>query len=192
MTELLEITRSRLRKELLRLYFTNPERKFYLRELERTLGFPVANIRRELLNLSKSGMFVSSRKGNLVFYKLNKNYPLFKEVESIIFKTIGVEGSLRDIIGEIEDVKVALIYGSFAAGEQAVDSDIDVLIIGKPDEGKLMSLIEDLEKRLKREINYSIYPVQEYKKRFKNNDSFIMNVLRGPKISLKGAIDEVR
>ncbi|MFA5779275.1 MAG: hypothetical protein WC947_03990 [Elusimicrobiota bacterium] len=60
--EILQIIKSKLRKELLSLYFTNPEKKYYLRELERMLDLSVANIRRELINLEKTGLFQSEKK----------------------------------------------------------------------------------------------------------------------------------
>ena len=71
--ELLEITRSKLRKEILNLYFTNSEKQFYLRELERILNFSVGNIRRELLKLERIGLFKTEKKGNLTYYFLNKS-----------------------------------------------------------------------------------------------------------------------
>jgi predicted transcriptional regulator with HTH domain len=51
MSEPLGLTKSKLRRELLRLYFTNPDKEYYLRELERMINFPVGNIRREFLKL---------------------------------------------------------------------------------------------------------------------------------------------
>jgi len=59
------IFKSKTRRDIFRLYFTNPERKFYLRELERELKIPVSMISKELVNLEESGMFTSSRMGNL-------------------------------------------------------------------------------------------------------------------------------
>jgi len=48
-----------------------------------------------------------------------------------------------------------------------------------------------LEKRLQREINYNIYSEEEYKKRIKKRDSFILNILKSPKIILKGKINGI-
>lgn len=186
-----EITRSKLRRELLSLYFTNSEREYYLRELERLLGFSVANIRRELLKLEKTGFFKSRKEGNLLYYSLNKNYPLYDEFKNIVFKTIGVEGALREIMNTTKGIEVALIYGSFAAGKETETSDIDLLIIGEPDEEKLMTNIDKLEEKLKREINYTIYSRIEYNNRKKKKDTFVQNILTRPKILLKGTEGEL-
>lgn len=191
MPEIIEITRSKLRKELLRLYFTNPEQEYYLRELERLSGFSAANIRRELLKLKKSGLFETRKEGNLVYYSLNKGYPLYDELKNIVFKTIGVEGALREIINMTKGIRVALIYGSFAAGEETGISDIDLLVIGKPDEEILMTKIDELEEKLKREINYTIYSRVEYHNRKRKKNSFIQNILTRPKILLKGTEGEL-
>lgn len=191
MSEIIEITRSKTRRELLRLYFSNSDRKYYLRELERLLGFSVANIRRELLKLEKTGLFKTKRMGNLVYYSLNKNYPLYNELKNIVFKTIGVEGALREIINAIQGVEIALIYGSFATGKEMEMSDIDLLIIGSPNEEELMTDIDKLEEKLRREINYTIYSRNEYKNRKRKRDTFIRNILTRPKILLKGTENEL-
>ena len=68
--DLFSITKSKLREQLLALYFTNPDKKYYLRELERILKFSVGNIRRELIKLQSAGLFLSESKGNLVYYYL--------------------------------------------------------------------------------------------------------------------------
>lgn len=191
MAEIIEITRSRLRKELLRLYFSNPEAEFYLRELERLLKFSVANIRRELVKLAKIGLFKARSAGNMVYYSLNKDYPLYDELKNIVFKTVGIEGSLKAIMGDIQGIEAALIYGSFAAGQEDAESDIDLLIIGAPNEDKLIIELGKLEKELKREINYTLYSRTEYERRKREHDSFIENVLTRPKIMLRGTENEL-
>lgn len=189
MIEVLKITKSKVRRELLQLYFTNPEKEYYLRELERTLGFPVGNIRRELLKLEKGGLFKKRLQGNLTYYFLNKKHPLFKELKSIVFKTVGVAGSLKEALEKIKNIEVALIYGSHAMGKEKVNSDIDLLIIGKIDEDRLIEVISKLEKRLQREISYTIYDRKDFNKKKKEKNSFILDVIKKPKIFLIGNRD---
>ena len=110
--------KSKTRKALLRIYFTNPESEHYLRELERLLKIPVSMIRKELIQLEKESVFKSCRKGNLVYYSINKSYPLFEELKSIIFKTVGVKGLLKEALDKIDGVNAAFIYGSFAKSDE--------------------------------------------------------------------------
>ena len=184
--DLFSITKSKLREELLALYFTNPNKKYYLRELERILNFSVGNIRRELIKLESTGLFLSENKGNLLYYYLNQSYPLFKELKSIIFKTSGVPRMLHNFLEKFDDINQAFIYGSFAKGEEREDSDIDLLIIGEVNEDKLIEEIGKLERKLQREINYAIYEKEDFKKKKEESNSFILDISKEKKIFLIG------
>lgn len=180
------IFKSKVRKALFRLYFTTPEREYYLRELERVLGMPVAVVRKELIRLEKDGIFISRRKANLVFYFLNKSYPLFEELKSIISKTIGATASLQDILKKIKGIETAFIYGSFAKKSERAASDIDIFIIGNINEGSLIRAIKKMEGALKREINYTLYARSEFLSKKQKKDTFIIDLLENPKIMLIG------
>lgn len=191
MVNFLTLTKSRLRQDILSYFFTNPAAHLYLREIASILQVDPGNLSKEFSRLEKEGIFISERRGNQKYFYLNKNYPLYQELESIVFKTIGVEGSLKKIVKRIEEIKLAILYGSFPAKRETATSDIDLLVIGNPDEDELIQKIESLEKVLHREINYNIYPAEEFRRKIKNKDSFIQNILKRPKIILKGKIDEV-
>lgn len=191
MVNFLEITRSRLRQNLLSYFFTNPDAKLYLREIASTLKEDPGNLSKEFAKLEREGIFTSTLRGNQKHFSLNKSYPLYKELKSIIFKTIGVEGSLKKLIESTDGILFSFIYGSFAQNKENTISDIDLLIVGDPNEDDLMQKIEDLEKRLQREINYNIYPEEEFKKKIRGKDSFILNVLKRPKKILKGNLNGI-
>jgi len=186
MLETLYITKSRTRQDLLTLFFTNPTQKYYLRELQRILGYSAGNIRRELLRFQKDNLFNTQKTGNLLFYSLNTKHPLFEELKSIVSKTVGVEGSLRKILLSTEKVKVSFIYGSFASKRPKATSDIDLMIIGSPNVSILNEKIAGLEKKLKREINITIYSWEEYKSKKKARSGFILDLLKNPRIMLTG------
>ena len=189
--DIFRITKSKLREELLALYFTNPNKKYYLRELERLLNFSVGNIRRELIKLESTGLFLSENKGNLVYYYLNQSYPLFEELKSIIFKTSGAPKMLQNFLEKFNGISHAFIYGSFAKGEEKEDSDIDLLIIGEVNEDKLIEMISKLERKLQREINYAIYEKEDFSKKKKEDNSFILDILKEKKIFLIGDENEL-
>jgi len=186
MIEGLYIAKSKIRQGLLALFFTNPSQKYYLRELERLLGYSAGSIRRELLRFQKDNLFNTNKVGNLLFYSINTGHPLFKELKSIVSKTIGVEGSLKKVLSSVSGIKIAFTYGSFASNKEKSDSDIDIMIIGNPNTSNLNEKIAGLERRLKREINPTIYSLQEYKTRKRLRRGFIMDLLKNPKIMLVG------
>ncbi len=191
MLESLYIAKSKIRQDLLTLFFTNPSKRYYLRELERMLGYSAGSIRRELLRFQKDDLFNTQRVGNLLYYSLNTKHPLFKELKSIVSKTVGVEGSLKKVLSSIKDIKIAFIYGSFAMRRERVTSDIDLMIIGNPDISLLNEKIAELEKKLKREINPTIYSLKEYKSKKKAKSGFILDLLKNPKIMLIGKVDDL-
>jgi len=186
MLESLYIAKSKIRQDLLALFFTNPSQKYYLRELQRMLGYSAGSIRRELLKFQKDDLFDTQRAGNLLYYSLNTKHPLYKELKSIVSKTVGVEGSLKKMLQPIDKIKIAFIYGSFAMKKEGAASDIDLMIIGNPDTSYLNKKIAIAEKILKREINPTIYSLKEYKIKKKSKSGFIMELLKNPKIMLIG------
>lgn len=192
MVNFLTIIKSRLRQDILSYFFTNPAVHLYLREIASILKVDPGNLSKEFNRLEKEGVFISEKRGNQKYFYINKDYPLYQELKSIVFKTIGIEGSLKKIVERTGRVKLAILYGSFPAKRETATSDIDLLIVGNPDEDKLIQKMESLEKVLHRQINYNIYPPEEFEERIKSKDSFIQNILKRPKVILKGRIDEIR
>jgi len=187
--DIVKLFKSKARTALFQLYFTNPESSYYLRELERMFGIPVSILRKELMRLEGEGVFLSEKKGNLLYYRLNKDFPLFEELTNIVRKTIGIEGLLKDAINDIKGIEAAFIYGSFAKGKEITASDVDLCVIGRINEGQLIAKINAIEKSIKREINYTLFTPEEFKKKKKNKDAFILDLIDNKKIMLKGKED---
>jgi len=191
MVSVLSLTKSKLRARILLLFFSHPEKEYYLRELERKLEKPVAYVRRELTNLEKMGLFISETKGKERYFRLNLKYPLYEEVKKIVSKTVGAEGSLRNTLKKFKYIRSAFIFGSYAEGKEDLLSDIDLMIIGNLNEDVLLSEINKLEEELRREINYHIYSLTDWKKKIKERNAFIKNILNKSKIFLIGSKNEL-
>lgn len=181
---------SKTRVKILTLFFLSPGRELHLREIERLTKENVNSIRRELNNLEEIGLLKSSRKGNLKLYTINTEMPLYGELSSVVLKTEGVAKTLQEHLHELGSIQTAFIYGSFARHTAQLSSDIDVFIIGKINERKLIEEIHGLEKNLSREINYILFTPEEFKDRKKKKDPFVINVLKEPKIPLIGEPDD--
>ena len=172
--------------ELLKLFFTNPDRSFYMQEVGKIIGKKPGTFQRTLNNMAKEGILTSEYRGNARYFKANKNYPLFKELKSIVFKTIGVSGSLKEVLEKMGNIKFAFIYGSYAKSKETYLSDIDLLIIGNPNEDELIKELDRLEKKLQREINYKLYSIIEFKRDVAKKEPFILYILRNKKVMLIG------
>lgn len=178
--------RSKLRQRLLGYYFTNPGARHYLRELAALLEVDAANLSRELTRLEQHGLFVSTRERSHRYFQLNTRYPLYEEIRKIVFKTVGAAGLLRDELQPIRGIEEAYLYGSFARNQQDAASDLDVLLIGKPKAAELETVIRKLERRLRREINYTLLNREEFQSRNARKDAFLRSIWRGKAIRLVG------
>lgn len=180
------------RSELLKLFLTNPERSFYMHEIGRILERKPGTFQRTLNNMVSEGIITSEYKANARFFKANKKCPIYKELKSIVFKTVGVQGSIRDVLEEIGNIKFAFIYGSYAKAKESYLSDIDLAVIGNPDEDKLIKDLDRLEEKFQREINYKLYTLKKFKKEADEKEPFILEILRDKKVMLIGDENELR
>ena len=180
------ISSSKTRKAIFELYFSHPEKKYYLRQLERMLHFPVQNIRRELINLEANGIFKKEKSGNQLFYFINTDSPIYSDIRNIISKTIGIESQIKESLSEVSGISKAFIFGSFADGTQDSLSDVDIIITGDINEDALVEKISSLENKFQREINYHIYSEKEFTEKRKEENSFISRILSKPVIILIG------
>ena len=183
---------SRVRVEILSVFLMNPERELYLREIARLTGEDYKNVSMELRNLEEIGLMSSRNEGNLKYFSINKEFIIYEELKSIFMKTRGAVGILREAVSMKRDIDYAFIYGSFATGEERAGSDIDLMVIGRISLEEVLALLRGPEETLSREINVSLYDLQEIRKRVKDHDPFIMEVLEGSKIMLIGDENELR
>jgi predicted nucleotidyltransferase len=164
----------------------NSHESLYVNELSRKLDLDKRNLVKKLKELEMYGILKSQNRGNLRFYSINKNYPLYKEYEKIIQKTIGLEDRLKKVMQEVTGVKEAYIYGSYAENKMDTHSDIDLLIIGNHELLFLQKKINMLQKEVDREINSVNMSEREFKKRLKSRDPFILEILGKKSIKIIG------
>lgn len=179
---------TKLRKKLLTYFFTHPDEQFYVREIAGFILEDAGNLSRELKKLENEGLFNSSIKGNIKLYVLNKKYPLFQELKQIVFKTTGIQGSLKDLVQKYTGITLAFIYGSYAKNAETKTSDIDLAVVGKFPHPEFTSQIRELELKLNREINFSVYEQDEFDNEKNKNGSFLQLALKEKIIPLKGTL----
>jgi len=183
---------SKARVELITWFVTHPGERFYYLQLSDVLTSSRKSIQNELERLAKSGFLSSQKEGNIRFYWVNKDFILYPEIKSMIFKTVGVGDELKKSLVKVGDVKSAFIYGSVAKNLEDAKSDIDVMIIGDVSEDAVHKAISKAEEHLMREVNYSIFSPSDWKKQIKAKKAFVANVAKDKKIFLIGTEDELR
>ncbi|MGH9450669.1 MAG: nucleotidyltransferase domain-containing protein [Terriglobia bacterium] len=184
--------RSKARQRLLAYYFTNPTARHHLRDLADRLSIDPSNLSKELGRLEREGLFQSEVSGRQKYFRLNREYPLFNEVRNIVAKTVGALPLITHSIEKIGGIEEAYLYGSFARNHQDAGSDIDMIVIGVPDERLLAEAARKLEKQLGREINYTVLTRREFKHRHERKDAFLQNVWQNKRISLIGSREKAQ
>ena len=184
--------RSKARQKLFAYYFTNPTTRHHLRDLAERLSVDPSNLSKELSRLEREGLFRSEVSGRQKYFQLNREYPLFDEVRSIVAKTIGAIPLIAQSFRKIEGVEEAFLYGSFARNQQDAASDIDVLVVGKPSDEVLAEVARKLEQQLGREINYTVLTRKELNSRRARKDAFLENVWHNKRVSLVAADEKAK
>jgi len=184
------LLQTKLRKKLLTYSFTHPGEDYYVRELSSLIDGDPGNLSRELRTLEEEGLYTSVTRGRVKLYSLNKRYPLFRELKKIIFKTEGVEGSLKEIVGRFRGISLVFIYGSYARDREKKTLDIDLIAVGKFSRNKFTRDIRNLELKLGREINFTIYTREEFEKEMRKEGGFLNLILKGRVVILKGILND--
>lgn len=192
MNTLLNLLGSRTRVEILSLLILHPGEKFYLREIERRTGQDVNPIKKELDKLAETGLIISSVDGNRRYVSIDQKCGIYPEIKNLVLKTVALGDTLHAHLKSLEKLEFAFIYGSFAKGEENSKSDIDLFIIGEVDRQAFQRVLSKAKAALGREINSSTFLMGEVRKKNKEKNHFIKEVLESKKIFLIGSEDELR
>lgn len=180
------------RRRLLGWLFGHPDEAFYLRELLRHTRTPEGGAQRELAALTAAGLLTRTLRGKQVYFQANRDSPVFPEVSSLLTKTTGIAGVLRNALVPLAGrIRVAFIYGSAARNELRQGSDIDLFVVGDVDFAEIVSAMHDAERQLGREINPSVYAPSEFGAKVRDGHHFVTAVLREPYLLVVGGQHDI-
>ncbi|AQQ71542.1 putative nucleotidyltransferase [Limihaloglobus sulfuriphilus] len=181
------------RQAVLALFFTHPDESYYFRQVVKITGMGNGAIQRELKQLSDVGILNKKTMGRQVFYNANTECPIFEELSGMILKTSGVVDVIRKALAfKAEKINIAFIYGSLASGKVSSQSDIDLMVAGSVTFSEVVDLLMDVQAELAREINPSVYSLEEFIRKISEKHHFLTTVLKSPKIFIIGDDSELR
>jgi hypothetical protein len=186
---------SKTRVKLLQLFYSNPNRSFYVREITRKIDEQINSVRRELANLLSIGIISSDTTNHRLYYEVNQTYEYYAPLKLIFGGAASEDGAEvavatkknteqaapnveRDRIKLLGNVEVALYTGQFTRDESA---GIDVLIVGDINQHALQRFMTELESQEGKDIRYTVMPAQEFSYRRQIKDRFISTVLGAKK-----------
>jgi len=178
------------RQGILAAALVQPDRAWYVSELARRMGVPPSSLQRELRDLSEAGILQTHRQGHMVYYRANKQSPLYKELRGLMLKTVGLvevlAGALKPLAQKLRSV---FVYGSIASGAEQPDSDIDLMVIGSASPAELALALRKAIELLGRPINPTVYTPAEFDRKRAARDHFLTRVLHQPRITVLGDDD---
>ena len=192
MSLLSEILSSKIRADIFRLLFGLTDLELHMREIERRSGYAIGTIQSELKKLLRLDLVISRRDGNRLYYRANKDHPLYPEIQRIVLKTTGLVEVLRSALKKESGIKIAFVFGSIAREEEKSASDVDLVVIGKLGLRKLSGLLSGIPEQIGREINPHVFSVKEVKDRIAQKEHFITQVIKEPKIFIIGSENELK
>src|SRR5436305_11024119 len=74
---------SKTRVKLVQLFYGNPNRSFYVREITRKIDEQINSVRRELANLLSIGIISSDTTNNRLYYEVNQSYGYYEPLRII-------------------------------------------------------------------------------------------------------------
>ena len=187
---LAEILSSRVRAEIFRLLFGVNEVELHVREIERRSGLNISTVRQELEKLERLDLVIARRDGNRLYYRANRDHPLFSDIHNLVVKTSGLVDILREAVDK-EGVKIAFVFGSIAGNQADAGSDVDLMLIGDVGLRTLSGWLTGISDKIEREVNPHVLSEEEFARKKQSKDHFLFNVLSSPKLFIRGSEDEL-
>ena len=113
MAILKDVLSSQIRAEIFRLLFGLSDRELHVREIQRQSGLTIGTVQQELTKLSSLDLVKSRRDGNRLYYRANKDHPLFSEFHGLVIKTSGLVDVLSIALADLP-ILLAFVFGSVA------------------------------------------------------------------------------
>lgn len=192
-TSMLDTLFTSTKQKVLTLFFCHPEKRYLLSEIIDRAKVGSGSVQREVQRLTASQLINLHQQGREKYYQANPESPLFNELRSLFEKTRGGEQLILQALKPLESqLKLALIYGSYAKQTDHANSDIDLLLISDNlTLEEVFDALEPAEKQLERQINPTLYTTDEFKSRREKGQSFITRLLAGTYKLLKGHPDDI-
>lgn len=176
---------SKTRVKLLQLFFSNPNRSFYVREITRKIDEQINSVRRELANLLSIGIISSDTNNNRLYYEVDQEYQYYGPLLAIFGSgPMNAAKAVPSAEGEAQTLKalgnidIALLTGQLTRDER---SGIDVLLVGDLNQAQVAKYISELESKEGKELKYAVMDDEEFRYRQEVNDRFLTLVLASKK-----------
>ena len=183
--DLLPIFRSQRQALVLATLFLHPGRELTMGELARHVGVPISSIQRDVEALVQAEILRSRTVGRSRLVSSNGESRLARPLTDLLAVTYGPLTVVDEEFGEIDEVDLVLIFGSWAAryrGEPGPPPrDLDVLVVGAP----ARSVVYDAAERASARLDMPVNPTICSRRRWSEAaDALIQQIRASPSIAV--------
>ena len=173
--------------KLLQLFYSNPNRSFYVREITRKIDEQINSVRRELANLLSVGIITSDNTDNKLYYEVNQKYEFFEPLQQIFgggkrkAKKAVAENAAQgeeDEFKSLGHVELVVYTGQFTRDDS---TGVDLLIVGDVNRNAVQKYVTELEAKEGKDIRYSVMTASDFEYRKTIKDRFVTQLLGAKK-----------
>lgn len=192
MASLTDLLVSKVRVKLLKIFLSQPQEIFYVRELVRHTGEEINAVRRELARLEERGLVKKEPRANRLYYNFVKTYPFYQDLLSLVAKTTGLGAQIIKDKNKLGNIKFAMLSGRYVRFlPRKSEEDIDLLLVGQINLNQLNLLVRQAESQREKEINYAPMTADEFTFRKSRRDPFLLRILMSGRVMLIGDEEEM-
>jgi predicted nucleotidyltransferase len=165
---------SKTRQAVIALFYGQADSSFYTKQVLDAVKLGRGTVQRELKNLTDAGIIHREVQGRQVYYRANKNCPIFNELRSIVLKVSGVTGGHDQLSTSLINSRVKIsesqlahfcrrnhinklsLFGSVLREDFNPESDIDILVefeSGHVPGFDIINLEKELSRLLERKVD---------------------------------------
>lgn len=181
-----EIVISQVRVDILKFMLLQPEEAYHIRAIVRAVDTEINAVRRELSRLHDLGLFRKRPSGNRIYYSADTSCPYYSDLLSLVVKEEGLAREVIESSKKLGNIKYGVLSKSFSRGMERSVLDVDLFLVGDVNLDFLEEMVKKYERKLGREINYSVMSLEDFDHRKRKNDQFIMKILSQSRTMLIG------
>ena len=188
---------SKTRVKLLQMFYGNPNRSFYVREITRKIEEQINSVRRELSNLLSIGIITSDNNNNKLYYEVNQKYEYYQPLKEIFGGTKTEAGEKTTAanakapapttpaakaasadLKAVGHVDLAVYTGQFTRDDS---TGVDFFVVGEVNPNALQKYVNDLEARENKSIRYTLMTLPDFQYRQQIRDRFAVAIAQSKK-----------
>jgi predicted nucleotidyltransferase len=173
--------------DVLLFFLLHPDEEAYLARIVRATNKALIQVQRSIKCLLETGLINKIQRDKKTFYKAAPDHLAFDDLKNMALKAKIWSPSFKQERRALEAlVDFGFIYGSIAKGTYTSESDLDIFLIGNLSLHDVSKFMSQLSRELLREVNIIIYTPEELRAALKRENSFVIDVMKSPKIWIFG------